>query len=171
MNPGVKIAGYEFSAGARFQKGAVQDADAVGKHLEFLRKQHRNELTPSDVVADARGHNSPLHSFFEWDDAKGAEAHRLSQARGLIRCVVAIYVSPSAKAKRVRAFVHINEAGAQHYRSTDHAMSQERTRNMILRQAWREFKSWRQRYRELDEFATLFERADKIAGWFTFKDE
>ncbi|MGJ2408927.1 hypothetical protein ACR8FJ_22450, partial [Salmonella enterica subsp. enterica serovar Paratyphi A] len=65
----MKIAGFEFSEGARFQAGAATDAKAakrVGEHIEMLRKQHQNELTPEDVLADAKNDNSPLHDFFEW---------------------------------------------------------------------------------------------------------
>lgn len=160
----MKIAGYEWAENTRVQprKGAP-DANAVGAHLELLRQQAKGELTPNDVLKDARHNNSPLHGYFEWDDTAAAEEYRLSQARGLIRSVVAIYVSDGKPAKRMRAFVHINEPGAQHYRDTAHAMSQQKTRDIVLRQAWREFQAWRRRYEELDEFSQLFEAADKVA--------
>lgn len=158
----MKVAGYAFSD-SRFQSGAILDAAAVGAHLEYLRKESKGELTPHDVVKDARSHNSPLHSFFEWDDGKAAEQHRLAQARGLIRAVVAIYTQPDKPAKRVKAFVHIAEAGAPHYRSMDHAMSQKKTRDIVLKQAWRELQSWRRRYSELQQFASLFEEMDEVA--------
>ena len=61
----MKIAGFEFAEGARFQKGAIQNATLVGQHIELLRQQQKGELTPEDVLSDARNHNSPLHSFFE----------------------------------------------------------------------------------------------------------
>lgn len=159
----MRIAGFEFSDGARFQPGAAQDAAAVGAHLELLRQQCKGELTPKDVVDDARHDNSPLHSFFEWDDGAAAEAHRLGQARGLIRSVVAIYVGDDKPAVRTRAYVHVPEVGAPHYRETGHAMSQKKTRDMVLQRAWREFQQWRTRYRDLKEFADLFEAADEIA--------
>lgn len=158
----MRIIGYEFKEGARFQAGALQDAKAVGAHLEMLRKQFRGELTPDDVLKDAKHNNSPLHSFFEWDDSKAAEQHRLSQARGLIRAVVAIYRDEERTARKVTAFVHINEPGAPHYRSTEHAMSAAKTREMVLRQAWKEFQSWRKRYEQLDELADLFKKADEV---------
>lgn len=160
----MKVARYEFKEGARFQQGAhVADPNEVGGHLDLLRQESKGELTPEDVIKDARRNNSPLHSFFQWDDGKAAEQFRLSQARGLIRAVVAVYVQEGKPARHVSAFVHIAEPGAQHYRSTDHAMSLTRTREIVLRQAWREFQQWRKRYEELDEFAGLFEVADVIA--------
>ena len=159
----MKIAGFEFAPGARFQPGAHLNATEVGKHLERLRKEGKGELTPEDVIKDARNPNSPLHSFFEWDEGKAAEAYRLKQARGLIRAVVAIYVSENKPAVRQRAYVHIPEPQAPHYREASHAMSLTKTRDMVLKQAWRELQEWRQRYRDLKEFSTLFEAVDEAA--------
>lgn len=160
----MRIAKYELKPDGRFQSGAALDsADEVGKHLELLRERSKGELTPQDVLADAKNHNSPLHSFFEWDEGIAAEQYRLQQARGLIRAVVAVYVDETEPAKRVQAFVHIPESGAPHYRATEHAMSQERTREMVLRQAWREFQSWKKRYSHLDELAEFFKSVDRAA--------
>jgi hypothetical protein len=159
----MRIAGYEFADGARFQPGAHLDPLAVGKHLELLRQQCKGELTPADVLADARHNNSPLHTYFEWDDSAAAEQYRLKQARGLIRAVVAIYVEPEKPASRVKAFVHIPEAAAPHYRATHHAMSQKSTRDMVLRRAWEEFMAWKKRYQDLQEFADLFAAAEVVA--------
>lgn len=151
----MKIAGFEFAEGNRFQKGAVLDANAVGNHIEFLRKEMKGELTPDDVVKDARNPNSPLHSFFEWDDGAAADQYRLNQARGLIRSVVAIYVSDDKPAIRTRAYVHVAEPGAQHYRETTHALSQAKTRKLVLQRAWNELQGWRERYRDIKEFSEL----------------
>lgn len=159
----MKIAGFEFVDGARFQSGAVQKAQEVGTHLDLLRQRHKGELTPKDVLDDAKNHNSPLHSFFEWNDGEAAEQYRLQQARGLIRSVVAIYISEEKPAVRTRAYVHIKESGASHYRETTHAMSQKATRDQVLRQAWQELNNWRRRYTHLNEFAKLFEAADEVA--------
>ncbi|AZO77477.1 MULTISPECIES: hypothetical protein [unclassified Bosea (in: a-proteobacteria)] len=157
----MKIAGFEFAEGARFQKGAVQNASLVGQHIEMLRQQKKGELTPEDVLADARHGNSPLHSFFEWDDSAAAEQHRLHQARGLIRSVVAIYTSEDKPAVRQRAYVHIAEGHTSHYREAGHALSQSRTRKIVLQRAFAELAAWRQRYKDLKEFADLFEVVDE----------
>lgn len=158
----MKIAGFEFAEGSRFQLGAVQSANDVGKHLEMLREQCKGELTPADVLKDAKHNNSPLHSFFEWDDGEAAEQYRLQQARGLIRSVVAIYTDDKNPAVRTRAYVHINEPTAPHYRETGHAMSQAKTRNMVLQRAWIELQAWRKRYKDLKAFSELFDVMDEV---------
>jgi len=160
----MQIAGFEFADGARFQAGAHKNAAEVGAHLEFIRQQHKGELTPEDVLADAENPNSPLHSFFEWSDTEAARQHRLHQARGLIRSVVAIYTSEEQPAVRMKAYVHVPEGReTSHYREVGHAMSVKKTRDLVLQKAWREFQQWRQRYKDLKEFADLFEVADEIA--------
>ncbi len=158
----MRIAGFEFSEGARFQAGASKDAKAVGEHLELLRQQCKGELTPEDVLADARHDNSPLHSFFEWNDGEAAEAYRLQQARGLIKAVVAIYVREDKPAVRTKMFVHIPEPSAPHYREKSHALSLTKTRKMVLDRAWNELKAWKSRYKELEEFAGLVNVIDAI---------
>lgn len=165
----MKVARYEIAEGARFQAGAKKDdPNIIGQHIELLRRQQHGELTPNDVVADARNPNSPLHSFFEWDDGQAAEQYRLQQARGLIRAVVAVYVREDAPAVRTKAFVHINEPGAQHYRSADHALSQTHTRDMVLRRALDELKQWRKRYKDLEEFAQLIRVVDEVTVKIAF---
>lgn len=165
----MKIAGYEFVDGARFQAGANADPTKVGKHLEKLRQKAKGELTPKDVVDDARSKQSPLHSFFEWSDTAAAEQYRLSQARGLIRAVVAIYRSPDQPARKVRAYVHMKESGRS-YRDTAEVLSTTKTRAAVLQQAWAEFLSWRRRYQDLSEFATVFAEADRVAATITQSD-
>jgi len=163
----MKIAGFEFGEGTRFQAGAPTDAKAakrVGEHIELLRKQSRGELTPEDILADAKNDNSPLHDYFEWSDTAAAHQFRLQQARGLIRAVVAIYVDENKEkpAIRTRAYVHVPEATAPHYREMTHAMSQTKTRQLILQQAWRDLRAWRVRYQHLKEFADLIKVMDEV---------
>lgn len=166
----MRIAGYEFADGARFQAGVKADPKTVGEHLEMLRQQFKGELTPKDVLDDARHDNSPLHSFFEWNDGDAAEQYRLQQARGLIRSVVAIYVSEEQPAVRMKAYVHINEPSAPHYREAGHAMSQKKTRQMVLQRAWRELQEWKRRYKDLKEFSDLFQVIDEVEKHVVYKN-
>lgn len=162
----MNIVGYEFREGFVPQKGARVGPEIVGKHLDMLREQFKGELTPPDVLADARNPNSPLHAFFEWDDNEAAEQFRLQQARGLIRAVVAIYreAKGTEKPVRIAAFTRIAEGEASHYRATHHAMSQKATRDAVLAQAWRELQQWRRKYQHLRKFADLFEVIDEVGA-------
>lgn len=161
----MRIAKFEFADGARFQKGAANDdaaAQRVGQHIELLRKKNHGEITPEDVLEDAKHDNSPLHDYFEWSDSEAARHYRLQQARGLIRSVVAVYTQPDKPAVRARAYVHIAEPSAPHYRETSHAMSLTKTRELVLKRAWDELKAWKTRYRDLEEFAGFIRVIDKV---------
>src|SRR5690606_15303296 len=95
-------------------------------------------------------------------DTAAAHQYRLQQARGLIRSVVAVYVREDAPAVRTRAYVHVPEASTPHYREMTHAMSQTKTRRLILQQAWRDLRAWRVRYQHLKEFADLIKVMDEV---------
>ncbi len=158
----MRIAGFEFAESARFQTGANKDAKRVGEHLEMLRKKFNGELTPEDVLEDAKSKDSPLHSFFEWSETEAARQYRLQQARGLIRAVVAIYTRDDKPAVRQKAYVHISGPSSPHYREASQAMSQSDTRNLVMKRAWSELQAWKNRYRDLQEFAGLFDVLDVI---------
>ena len=160
----MKIAGFEFADGARFQPGEHPEASVVGAHIEMLRERFKGELTPEDILDDAKNPNSPLHSFFEWNDGEAAHQHRLQQARGLIRSVVAIYTreDEGQPAVRVKAYVHVPDREQPHYREMSHAMSRKETRKMVLQRAWSELQSWRKRYADLKEFSDLVEVIDEV---------
>lgn len=159
----MKIAGFEFAEGARFQAGQHPDAGIVGAHIEMLREKFKGELTPEDILADAQHDNSPLHSFFEWSDTEAARQYRLQQARGLIRSVVAVYVREDRPAVRTRAYVHVQRPGDEpHYREASHAMSQKSTRDAVLKRALQELIGWQKRYHDLHEFADLFEAVEQM---------
>jgi hypothetical protein len=161
----MQVVGYEFRTGSVFQSGAKADPKVVGEALESLRQQFKGELTPEDVVETARSKNHPLHAYFEWDDAAGAHQHRLAQARGLIRCVVAVYHTPKPETPYVKAhaFTHVPEGETSHYRATTEVMRVKNTREAVLRRAWDELLQWRRRYKDLAEFASIFATADEVS--------
>ncbi|MCM0751538.1 hypothetical protein DEA98_10040 [Brucella pseudogrignonensis] len=171
----VKIASYGFAEGSRFQKGANTSApELVGEHLETIRKAKDGKLTPDDVVADARNPNSPLHSFFEWDDSAAAHEHRLRQARQLIRTVVVRYQEVESK-EPIRAYVNVrspisdnrNEPDSdeprQYYTDTVEALSAPDMRRAVLLRAKSELDAWRKRYADLEELSIVVRTITKMS--------
>jgi hypothetical protein len=53
-------------------------------YKELIKIEKESDLTPDNVVATAAHPKNPLHDYFEWDDIKAANNHRLHQARQLI---------------------------------------------------------------------------------------
>jgi hypothetical protein len=59
--------------------------------LQAIAAANDGRLTAEMVVQAARDPSSPLHDFFTWDDAAAAAAHRIAQARALIRSVRVVF--------------------------------------------------------------------------------
>jgi hypothetical protein len=138
------------------------DAQRIGLHLEALRQ--RTQLTPKSVVDDARGHRSPLHDYFEWDDAKAAESHRRQQARVLLGNLTIDVRVKGHKPTIMRAFVSINRDDEQQYEALEVALTDDHLRRQVLAEALGELNSWRSRYQELRELAQVFSAIDSVQG-------
>jgi hypothetical protein len=151
-----------------WKQGARQklSAQVVGEELERIRVEDGGLVTPERVVDEATDPESPLHDGFEWDDRKGAVEYRLVQARQMLRsCVIAPESSMGASvAPTIRAFVVVNANDSKGYTSISAAMSEKETRDQVVQRAMRELRQWRERYRDLAEFAALFEVMDEHAA-------
>lgn len=171
----MEIKAFDFMPNSRFQKGAdTSNPDAVGKHLELIRQKTGGKLQPEDVVDDAKNPNSPLHSFFEWDDTAAAHEHRLKQARSLIRTVVAVY-KENPKSEPVRAYIHVrpsptpSSSGSAtvddkpYYTEVTKALSIPSTRRAILMRAKADLEAWQKRYKDLKELADIVVKVEALA--------
>ena len=63
-----------------------KETNPVDQALQVLNELH-GHLTTDLVLDAATKETSPLHHLFEWDDSLAAHAHRVWQARKLIRSV------------------------------------------------------------------------------------
>lgn len=137
------------------------DAQKAGETMEMLRTRNNGRLTQKIVLDDARSKASILHSAFEWDDAVAGEKYRLDQAGHLIRSItVDVKVPKQEKTKPVRAFVNVLREDDQSYTSVAHAMSDAELRQQVISRAWAELQSWRKRYSEYEELASIFASID-----------
>lgn len=121
--------------------------------LRRIAAENEGALRPATVVDEARDESSPLHSHFEWDVEKNAEAYLLVQARDLIRSA-----KVRIEEREVRQFVHIRptlvEASSEesrptgHYRSLDDLAHDTSARETFLAQMESEWRSFRRRWRD-----------------------
>jgi hypothetical protein len=86
--------------------------DALASELEKL--DELDGITPEAVVGVARDPNNILHPHFEWDDAKAGHAHRLQQARHLIKRVKITTPAGGTTSKYVSVMV-VGDAGDRVY--------------------------------------------------------
>lgn len=134
------------------------------EHLTALYTD-RGQLTPQDVVDDARPDDSPLHHRFEWNDEVAGEAYRRVQAQQLIRSVKISFPdsAPIPERRSIRAFSSIRGADAdaesEGYAPTEDIISTDFGRKVLLRDLEREIASLKRKYGHLKEFAELMTEA------------
>lgn len=137
-------------------------AQQVGEELERIRTLHNGRLTPKDVVQAAERKGSPLHRYFEWNDAKAGIKHRITQAGCLIRSIEVVVEVKKGPSRDYRAFVSVRRDKDRSYTSLGHALSDADMRKQLLAEAWREIEGWRKRYATLSEFTRVFRVIDKM---------
>jgi hypothetical protein len=71
----------------------------------------QGKLEPDQIINEAVKEDSPLHYYFEWDDEKAGQAHRLDQARELIRRVKIVVTYEETEIKTVRYIRDVETAG------------------------------------------------------------
>lgn len=148
---------YKWKQGAKVQL----DPQVAGEELERIRVHQNGRLESADVVEASRIKEAPLHDHFEWNDAKAAEAHRVEQARYLIRSIEVMVERSDSEVVPIRAFVSVQRDEDRSYTSTFHALADPDLRGQVVNQAWKELEAWRQRHAELVEFARIFTAMDQ----------
>ena len=104
-------------------------ADQIRQALEQIAQEGGGILHAENVVRAAEDLGSVLHDRFEWDDSIAAHAHRLNQARTLIRSVkveistsvrkieTVFYVSDPAQNSNEGGYVSIASLGTDRERA------------------------------------------------------
>jgi hypothetical protein len=146
---------YAWKEGARYHG----DAATVGRALMRIERTYGGIEAPL-VVKEAESPQSPLHDYFEWDDAVAGVRFREEQARSLIRHVQVVRSNGSGT--YVRAFVVVEDAGGEAYQSIAKVMSNEQLRSQLLRRARAELETFRRKYRDLKELSDVFAAIEKV---------
>lgn len=142
-------------------------AQVVGERLEEIAAANEGLISPQAVVDDARQKASPLHGAFEWNVRKAAEAHWISRAQQIIRCVVRVKDEahdPEDAPKIIQAYVAVGtkESGSR-YMASVRAFSNVETRELVLTREIAQLKGWRRRNEHLEELANVFAAIDELA--------
>lgn len=142
--------------------GYSVSADVAGKELEKIEKKY-GEVTSELVLQSATPEDSPLHSIFEWDDRKAAHSYRLQQASVMI-CNLAREVESEedSKPKVIRAYVDVSENTRGSFVNIGAAFQNQDSRDIVLQRALNELKAFEEKYKNLLEFASLFEVIDDL---------
>lgn len=122
-------------------------------------------LSPAAVVEAAEPKGSPLHGYFTWDDAAAGTAHRLDQARQLIR--VAVKVIPAVSNAPVRQFVSLSSlrrTGTGSYLATIDVVSDEARYEIARADAIKALQSLERRFRYVRELVPVWDSLASITA-------
>lgn len=75
--------------------------------VRWISQNLGREVTPNDVLKDARSPASPLHAWFTWDVRKGWNKNLLQEARQLLSRLKVIYHDASGNEVPVREYVRL----------------------------------------------------------------
>ena len=155
------------------------NSKVIAEELARIAKANGGQLTPEDVVKNARAKSSPLHSHFTWDDDEAAERYRLVEASYLIRMVrVKVEMNGNEHPYSVRAFVNVgipaeksddeeDDADPEEPQPLDRcyvplkvAMKVDDYRQQMLDNAARDLRTFRNKYAILTELSKVFKAAE-----------
>lgn len=127
--------------------------------LELAECEFEGTIKPADVLDKARDPATALHACFEWDDSRAADAHRMEQARRLIRVYV---VSDPGNSEPHRAFVALraDRKTGGGYRTTASVMSDAELTRHLMREALGDLKAAKERYKRLQQLQRVFDAID-----------
>jgi hypothetical protein len=142
-------------------------SDAAKQALADISERN-GHISPALVVKAAKSITNPLHDYFKWDDAEAGNLFRLAQARLLIREVKLDIVRRDDKKREIsietsRAYVSPPSIrGGQSYLKLSDAMDNPVLRDEMLERAKRELKALKDRYKQLDELASVWDAVELI---------
>ena len=144
---------YTYSWGEGYQPNI--DANIVGSVVEQL--EEKNGKVTKEMFLDAsRPENSPTHSLFEWDNDIAAEKWRLSVATKTINNLRVVYIKPEKTEQKVKAFINASKPKAKpQYVNIVSALSDEKTREIVVERLRTEVKALIERNKHIDELVLI----------------
>lgn len=144
-------------------KMSSEDRALIKARLAEIEEANGGVLTPDAVVADARRKDSPLHSCFQWDTKKAAQAYWVIQARELI---TSIRVEVRTETKVVSSVYYVRDPNAksdkQGYVSVKTLKTDEEMARDALIQAFSRVADLLRSARDLAAVLEVEDRVDKL---------
>jgi len=162
--------GYEWSSTFAIEKGFPRTKESAAMVAAELRRIQGNEpvLEPKAIVNAARPEDAKLHGAFTWNDAVAGERWREIQAanlqRGVRVCVIRKLEDGSERRSvPVAVFASIKPRDeVRGFRETLVALQEPSHRAALLREALRELRLFKARYRSLRELGEVMAAIDDL---------
>lgn len=144
---------YVPAPGSKF---TAEQAAVIGAEIERVAKGNVDgKATPRAVLEAARSPESPLHRFFEWDNDRAAERHRLEQAKHMLRSIDVVFVKADQPVQTRAFHVIQNDTGDRGYVPAEVVFSNVDMTAEIVGRAKAEAASWHRRYQRIRSAAGL----------------
>jgi hypothetical protein len=139
--------------------------DPIRDALLAIRAANDGILTPAMIVEAARDPDHVLHSHFQWDDEKAAEAWRRTQARRLVRVVRQQYIDKRGEPQQIRVFHSVpNRAVGRSYVPLDELEANQEMSREVARQMDIDWRNFKRRYSQYTDFMARIDRYREQAG-------
>lgn len=133
----------------------------VDRELEKIYKRHK-AVTVEAVLTEASKQTSPLHGFFEWDDAAAGQKYRAVQAYSLIigsRFVVQLIENGDTTTRQVKGTAQVRKLVSafrgEGFRLRTDALKNTESRAAIIETKRSQLRSWCNSVIDIDELADL----------------
>ena len=135
----------------------------AGEQIAKIIQANNGHIKPVDVVESAKPVRSPLHNTFDWNDRSAAEKYRVEQAKYILRQLVIVRIQEDDEPIIIRAFVSVrDEDDSPVYTSIDRAAQNPEEWEYVINQAYEELQAWKEKYRTLRQFETVFEAIESL---------
>ena len=139
-------------------------AETVGNVITEI--EEKNGTVTKELFLDAsRPVDSPTHNLFEWDDKKAGELYRLSISNKIIiQLNVEIESVKGEEKTYVPAFINIRQTNDKaEYKNIVDALSDQESRELIVKRLKREVEALINRNRHINELADILQsEVDKL---------
>lgn len=136
----------------RARPGSNISDDAAAAVGEFIEEKFDGEIVAAeDVVEAAAPAESPIHTYFTWDDSEAATQYRLEQARRLMRAIMVVeHVGDTEVVTRAYHVVErITDEGIERGYVQERVVWQRpEYAEQVIERAKHEFLSWRARHKQ-----------------------
>lgn len=134
--------------------------------MQWLEGKLKHEITPRDLIKDAKDPKTPYHRWFTWNKEKGFWKNLLYEARVLIGKVKVIYRDLSGNQVSARRWVHLSlEQPATHkivgtYVHRERAMKTSQLHQQMVELACKDLETWKARYSTFKRIEIAFGAID-----------
>jgi hypothetical protein len=146
-------------------KAKLISAQVAYQSLIEIKAANAGALTPDDVVDTAKNPDSPLHSWFTWDDTEAARLQRLTEARSMIRAIEIVYKETPKTSRRAFEITVKKQPGntlsRTIYSTAEEAATDPESQSRLIAEAIRTLMAWRRRFAGLQELHRLIVEIDR----------